>query len=83
MEQIQFSPGSVPISVVAKVYGKDPNWVRKGIIEGWLPIGVATRDGEEITDFKKQTAKHRINYYVSPKLLYEHTGYVWRNNQNG
>lgn len=82
MEQIQFSPGSVPIAVVAKVYGKDANWVRKGIIEGWLPIGVATRDGEEITDFKKQNGKHRINYYVSPKLLYEHTGYVWRKDQN-
>ena len=82
MEQLNFSPGSVPIAVVAKVYGKDPNWVRKGIIEGWLPIGVATRDGKEITDFKEQNSKHRIAYYVSPKLLYEHTGYVWRKNQN-
>lgn len=34
MEQIKFGLGSVPISVVAKVYGKDANLVRKGIIEG-------------------------------------------------
>ena len=82
MAQIKFGLGSVPISVVAKVYGKDANWVRKGIIEGWLPIGIATRDGREITDFKDQIPNRRINYYVSPKLLYEQTGYVWRDDSN-
>lgn len=82
MEQIKFGHGSVPIVVVAKIYGKDPNWVRKGIIEGWLPIGIATRDGREVTDFKEQNSKHRINYYVSPKRLYEQTGYIWRNDKN-
>lgn len=79
MEHIIFPHGSVPISTVAKIYGKDQNWVRKGIIEGWLPIGVATRDGVQVTDFKEQNSKRRINYYVSPKLLYEQTGYLWRN----
>lgn len=82
MEHTTFAHGSVPISIVAKLYGKDANWVRKGIIEGWLPIGIATRDGRQITDFKQQNAKHRISYYVSPKLLYEQTGYLWRNEQN-
>lgn len=24
----KFSEGSVPVAVAAKVYGKDPNWVR-------------------------------------------------------
>lgn len=54
---------NVPIKVAARVYGKDPAWVRCGIREGWLPIGVA---------HKKE---NRYNYYISPKLLYEHTGY--------
>lgn len=82
MEMPKFGHGSVPITVVAKLYGKNPCWVRAGIIEGWLPIGVATRDGKEITSLSEQNGEHRINYYVSPKLLYEQTGYIWRNEQN-
>ena len=69
--------GSVPVSVVAKVYGKDPAWVRAGLITGYLPIGVATRNGKQITDLSEQHARSRINYYISPKLLYEATGYLW------
>lgn len=44
MEEITFTPGSVPVVVVARVYGKDASWVRAGIISGWLPIGKATRN---------------------------------------
>lgn len=70
--------GSVPIAVVAKVYGKDASWVRAGIIAGWLPIGTATRAGKKITDISDMDSrKGRISYYISPKLLYEQTGYVW------
>ena len=28
MEEIIFAPGSVPVAVVARVYGKDASWVR-------------------------------------------------------
>lgn len=70
--------GSVPIAVVAKVYGRDASWVRAGIISGWLPIWKATRNGKLITDVKEMDSrKGRISYYISPKLLYEDTGYVW------
>lgn len=68
---------SVPIKEVAKVYGKDCTWVRKGIIEGWLPIGIATRDGKRITCISDVKPGRRINYYVSPTKLKEHTGYEW------
>lgn len=64
----------VPIKVVADIYGKDPSWVRAGILYGWLPIGVATRNGQEVHTFAQGV---RTNYYISPKLLYEHTGYKW------
>lgn len=30
----KFTKGSVPIAVVAKIYGKDACWVRTGIILG-------------------------------------------------
>lgn len=69
-----FGIGSVPISVAAKVYGKDPSWVRAGIIQGWLPIGIATKDKKRVTD---SNGRGRTNYYISPKRLYEETGYAW------
>lgn len=70
---------SVPIAIAAAVYGKDPAWVRAGIISGWLPIGIATRNGAQITELSQQSSKlGRINYYISPKMLYEHTGYEWK-----
>lgn len=69
---------SVPVRIAAKIYKKDPCWVRAGLIVGWLPIGFATRNGEKITDVSEMRSKKgRINYYISPKLLYEHTGYLW------
>ena len=49
---MEFGIGSVPVVKVAEIYGKDANWVRAGIIEGWLPIGTATRNGKEITSIK-------------------------------
>lgn len=70
---------SVPVKVAAMVYKKDANWVRAGIIAGWLPIGVATRDGKKITSVQEMDSRlGRINYYISPRLLYENTGYLWR-----
>lgn len=71
--------GSVPVRVVAKVYGRDAGWIRAGIIRGWLPIGKATRAGRIVTDLTEiDGRKGRINYYISPKLLFEETGYIWR-----
>lgn len=79
MNDITFAEGYVPVDVAARVYGKDASWVRAGIISGWLPIGRATRDGKLVTDIKEMDSKFgRINYYISPKKLYEDTGYVWK-----
>lgn len=78
MDKIRQKMGGVPVRVAALVYGKDPCWVRAGIISGWLPIGEATRNGVRITDIQQMNSKYgRINYYISPKLLYEQTGFVW------
>ena len=73
--------GSVPVAVAAKVFGKDPAWVRAGIISGWLKIGTATRNGVLVTDVHDIGLKNgRINFYISPLKLYEETGYVWKGN---
>ncbi len=70
--------GSVPVLVAARIYGKDPNWIRAGIISGYLPIGKAIRDGKQINDLSEWDSRQgRINYYISPKLLLEDTGYEW------
>ena len=75
----KFACGSVPVSLVARIYGKDASWVRAGIIVGWLPIGRATRNGKLITKIEEMDSKlGRITFYVSPKKLYEETGYFWK-----
>ena len=74
-----FKEGSVPVAVVARVYGKDASWVRAGIISGWLPIGKDTRNGKLIGSVEQMNSKYgRINFYISPKRLYEETGYMWK-----
>lgn len=75
----EFIKGSVPVAVAARVYGKDASWVRAGIVAGWLPIGKATRSGRLITKVEEIDSKYgRINFYISPKKLWEETGYIWK-----
>lgn len=64
---ITFSGANVPISEVARIMRKDKNFVRIGIQEKWLPIGVA---------YKKEGSSE-YSYYISPKKLYEYTGYIY------
>ena len=62
----EFSNKKIPVKAAAKIYGKSEYWVRKGILEGWLPIGHATE------------SENRINVYISPKKLWENTGFIWK-----
>lgn len=79
---MEFAKGSVPVSVAAKVYGKDAAWIRAGVVAGWLPIGTATRNGEQVTKIEQINSRYgRINFYISPKKLYEETGYIWRGDE--
>ncbi len=79
MDEVTFASGSVPVLVAARVYGKDASWIRAGIVAGWLPIGKATRSGKLITSIEEMDSKYgRINFYISPKRLWEETGFVWK-----
>lgn len=74
-----FNSGSVPVAVAARVYGKDASWIRAGLVSGYLTIGIATRGGKQVTDINDMDSKKgRINFYISPKRLYEETGYLWK-----
>lgn len=79
MNEQEFPQGSVPVAVAARVYGKDASWVRAGIISGWLSIGKATRNGKLVTTIEEMDSRYgRINFYISPKRLYEETGFLWK-----
>lgn len=79
MNEQEFPQGSVPVAVAARVYGKDASWVRAGIVSGWLPIGKATRSGKLVTTIGEMDSRYgRINFYISPKRLYEETGFLWK-----
>lgn len=79
MNEQGFPQGSVPVAVAARVYGKDASWVRAGIVSGWLPIGKATRSGKLVTTIEEMDSRYgRINFYISPKRLYEETGFLWK-----
>ena len=62
----EFPIGGVPVKVVAAVFGKSETWVREGIRHGILPIGCVTE------------TENRTNVYISPKLLWEYTGYLYK-----
>ena len=64
---LRFTGKNIPITVVAKIIGKDQQFVRQAMIEGLLPIGVAFR--------KKGSSQY--DFYVSPKLLYDFTGFFF------
>lgn len=79
MNEQEFPQGSVPVAVAARVYGKDASWVRAGIVSWWLPIGKATRSGKLVTTIEEMDSRYgRINFYISPKRLYEETGFLWK-----
>jgi len=64
---IRFSGKNIPVTTVAKIIGKDQQFIRQGIIKGILPIGAA---------YKKDRSE-KYDFYISPKLLYEYTGFYF------
>lgn len=69
----QFAIGSVPVSVAAKVYGRDASWVRAGIVSGWLPIGKATRDGKLVTTIEEMDSKYGLEVRTYQLLYFSQT----------
>ncbi len=74
----EFGKKSIPVAVAAKVMGREATWIQAGLISGWLPFGIATQDKKKITSLEQVNRRKRMNYYISPKLFWEFTGYVWK-----
>lgn len=64
----EFTGVNVPITTAAKVMGKDQQFIRVGLVRGLLPFGTAYKTDED---------SGRYTYYISPKLFWEYTGYVY------
>lgn len=56
-----------------RVLGEGRNYLRLAA------IGKATRNGNLVASIEEMDSRYgRINFYISPKRLYEETGYFWR-----
>lgn len=67
----EFTGENVPVAVAARVMKKDQQFIRQGIILGFLKFGVA---------FKKEGSS-QYDYYISPIKFWQETGYVYRGEQ--
>ena len=74
----KFDGKNIPVKEVAKLMGKDQQFIRQGIINGMLPIGTAFK--KTITDKKWNEEKESSQYdfYISPKLLWEFAGIIYK-----
>ena len=68
LEIPEFTGENVPVAVAAKVLEKGPQYIRQGIIQGFLTFGVA---------FKKEGSS-QYDYYISPMKFWQETGYVFK-----
>lgn len=68
MEQdLVFDGKNIPVLEAAKIMGKDQQFIRQAMINKLLPIGLA---------YKKEGST-QYDFYISPKLFYEYTGYIF------
>lgn len=63
-----FTGENIPVTEAARIMKKDQQFIRQGMVQGILPIG---------TVYKKEGSSH-YDYYISPKLFWEYTGYVYK-----
>lgn len=58
--------GNVPVKVAARILNKSPLYVRHAIEDNRIDLGCCSGRGK------------RKSYYISPKKLFELTGYEWK-----
>lgn len=69
----EFSNEEITVQDASALIGLPESAIRAGILNGWLPIGVATRNGKQVSDVKSRT-----QFYIFPRKVWEVTGHVWR-----
>ena len=66
----EFTGENIPVTEAAKIMKKDQQFIRQAMIKGILPIGLV---------YKKE-GSNKYDFYISPKLFWEFTGYVYKSN---
>ena len=77
----KFSGKNIPVKEVAKLMGKDQQFIRQGIIRGLLPIGTAFKKTIVDQKWDEEKESSQYDFYISPKLLWEYTGIIYDENQ--
>ena len=72
MENISFEAKNISVKEAARIMGKSEQFIRQGLIEGYLPIGMAV----------KRPGSSHYCYYIIPKKLYDLTGYYHSGNMS-
>ena len=70
----EFSSEPMTVKDASDLTGLTQSAIRAGILNGWLPIGVAVRDGKQISG----KAGDRANFIIFPRKVWELTGHVWK-----
>lgn len=73
----KFDGKNIPVKEVAKLMGKDQQFIRQGIIKGILPIGVAFKKTIIDSKWNEEKESSQYDFYISPKLLWEYTGIIY------
>ena len=74
----EFDGKNIPVVEVAKLMGKDQQFIRQGIIKGYLPIGTAFKKTIVDTKWNIEKESTQYDFYISPRLLWEYTGIIYK-----
>ena len=77
----EYDGRTVPVKEVAKLMGKDQQFIRQGIIRGILPIGAAFKKTIQDSKWGEEKESSQYDFYISPRLLWEYTGIIYNPNK--
>ena len=77
----EFDGKNIPVKEVAKLMGKDQQFVRQGIIRGLLPIGTAFKKNIVDQKWNEEKESSQYDFYISPRLLWEYTGIIYKKSE--
>lgn len=70
----EFSSEPMTVKDASDLTGLTQTAIRAGILNGWLPIGVAVRDGKQVSG----NSEGKANFIIFPRKVWEVTGHIWR-----
>ena len=74
----EFDGRNIPVKEVARLLNKDQQFIRQGIIKGYLPIGAAFKKTIIDRKWNEEKESSQYDFYISPRLLWEYTGIIYK-----